>query len=521
MKLREALLSLAAILTGLCSCDDNTDNLGGSIIDDLDNMKVSTQTFNVVSRSVKADSVYSRTSTGYLGRVKDPETGAFIKGNFLTQFYTLEGTQLPEENTIESRLADGSIIADSCVVYLYYDKYFGDSLSTMKLHMTELAKPMEEKETYYSDFNPQTADGGYCRTDGKGISVGKTYALYDLAADTVPKKIKIKLPNSAIGNDGNINGSYAYTDRDGKGYYNYGTYLMQKYYQNPKLYKNAYSFIHNVCPGFYFKTTDGIGSMAYINMSQMLVYYKYRYEKTASDGTKKDTVANVVTTFAGTEEVIQSTQISNDETAINSMVADGSGTFIKSPAGIYTELTIPVDDILNGYESDTINSARISLQRINNRKKDKYSLPIPKTLLLVPTALRTQFFENGKITDNKLTYTAVFASDDQSGMARQNCYTFHNVANLIQYMKDVREKGVSQLTTGGLTTAEAKQQWESIHNDWNRVMIVPVETTYVTIGQSSQLVKVANDMSISGTKFAGGSSPEVKIEVVYSKFEKK
>lgn len=98
MKAKQVFLSLALIFSCLCSCDDNTDNIGGSIIDDLDNINVTARSFPISSKSVKADSVYSRSATGYLGKVKDPETGAFVKGDFLTQFYTLEGTQLLQKN---------------------------------------------------------------------------------------------------------------------------------------------------------------------------------------------------------------------------------------------------------------------------------------------------------------------------------------------------------------------------------------------------------------------------------------
>lgn len=526
MKARTLLLSIAAITTLLYSCDDNTDNLGGSIVDDLDNMKVTSELFPVVSRSVKADSIYSRTSTGYLGKIKDTETGAFVKEDFLTQFYTLEGTQLPKESTIASRLKDGSIIADSCIIYLYYDKYYGDSLATMKLNMSELSRPMEEGEKYYTDFNPQKEGDNYCRTDNGRVSVNKTYSLYDLAADTVPKKIKIKLPNALFhGGDSIVTKeNAAYIDKEGNPYFNYGTYLVRKYFSDPSLYKNAYSFIHSVCPGFYIKSTDGLGSMAYINMSQMLVYYKYKYQKTDASGASKDTISNVVTTFAGTEEVMQTTAVANDEAAIAKMVDDNSCTYVKSPSGIYTELSIPVDDIIKGHENDTINSARITLTRINNSGNGKFHLATPSTLLLIPNGMRTKFFEDGKIADNTTSYLATSAASDQSGMARQNAYTFHNVANLVKYMNDRREEGIKDTAAKkGISYNEAKAEWESSHKDWNKALVIPVETTYVTIGQSSQLVKVANDMSLTETKLVRGSSGKdslVKIEVIYSKFQK-
>lgn len=526
MKARTLLLSIAAFASLLYSCDDNTDNLGGSIIDDLDNMKVYSDYYPIESKSVKADSIFSRTSTGYLGKIKDSGTGAYVKEDFLTQFYTLEGTQLPKENTITSRLKDGSVIADSCVIYLYYDKYYGDSLATMKLNMSELSRPLEESEKYYTDFNPQKEGDNYCRT-GKGmVSVNKTYSLYDLAADTVPKKIKIKLPNAVFhGADSIVNNeNAAYIDKDGNPYFNYGTYLMQKYYSDPSLYKNAYSFIHNVCPGFYIKSTDGLGSMAYINMSQMLVYYKYKYQITDATGAAKDTVSNVVTTFAGTEEVMQTTSVVNDEAAIGKMISDNSCTYAKSPSGIFTELAIPVDDILKEHENDTINSARITLTRINNSGSGKFSLNPPATLLLIPNGMRTKFFENGSVADNLTSYIAVSASDDQSGLARQNSYTFHNVANLIKFMNDKRNDGINEIVRKkGIAYDEAKTEWEAANSEWNKALVIPVETTYVTIGQSSQLVKVANDMSLTETKFVRGTPDKdspIKIEVIYSKFQK-
>lgn len=508
MKLKKFIFSFAVLAVGICSCDDNTDTIGGSIIDNLDNVNVTSASFPVATKSEASGPVYSRSATGYLGKVKDPETGAAITGNFLTQFYTLENTQLPEKSSIESKL-NGEIIADSCVLYLYYDTYFGDSLSTMKLKAHELAKPLNAGEKYYSDFDPK--ESGFLRTDNGCVNVSKTYSLYDLAADTMPKKIKIKLPNSTLNADGSVL-KYSYKDKDGKEYYNYGSYIMNKYYDNPKLFKNAYTFINNVCPGFYFESTDGLGSMANIYLSQMLVYYKYKYE-IESNGVKKDTTVNVVTTFAGTEEVVQASSIKNNDAKIAQMVDDNSCTYLKSPAGIYTEMTIPVDDILKGHENDTINSARISLTRINNDVHEEYNFSKPSTLLLVPKDSLKSFFENEKLADNKETYLAVYSSSDNSTYGTvENAYTFHNISNLIKHMDLIRKEG-----------EQKDANWLQNHPNWNKVLIIPVSTTYTTIGQTSQLVKVANDMSITETRLVRGegNNNNVTINVVYSKFEKK
>ena len=104
-------IALAALT--LFSCDDTTDTIGGSLTDNVDKLEISTDTFQVETRSILADSVLSRSVTGYLGKVRDPETGAYMTGDFMTQFYTPEGFSFPEKDSIVSK-KDGLIVADSC-----------------------------------------------------------------------------------------------------------------------------------------------------------------------------------------------------------------------------------------------------------------------------------------------------------------------------------------------------------------------------------------------------------------------
>ena len=77
-----AALALSAMT--LASCDETTDTLGISLNTTIDHLDVASQSFNAISRSVAVESVISRNSTGYLGCIKDPETGAHITGDFMT-----------------------------------------------------------------------------------------------------------------------------------------------------------------------------------------------------------------------------------------------------------------------------------------------------------------------------------------------------------------------------------------------------------------------------------------------------
>lgn len=464
----------------IASCDDTTDSIGNSLTDNMDMLKVTTDTFNVATRSIVADSVLSRSTTGYLGKIRDIETGNYITGDFMAQFSTLENYKLPEKDSIVS-LQDGEVIADSCSIRLFYTDYYGDSLATMNITAYEMNEPMKEGVKYYSNFDPIAE--GLIRNDG--MKVNKTYTLTDLSISDEDRADESSYtPNIKI----NLNKSY--TDKNGVTYNNYGTYIMRMYYEDPDRFKNSYNFIHEVCPGFYFKTNDGIGSMAYITVSQLNIYFRY-----LNDSTYVGT-----TSFSATEEVLQTTNISNDKQNIADLANDNTCTYLKTPAGIFTEITLPVDEITENHSNDTINTAKISLTRINNNTHDEYSLSAPSTLLMIPKDSLYTFFENGDNVDYKKSFIATYSSST-------NQYTFNNISGMITYMADIKRKGLAE-----------NSNWLSEHPDWNRVVVIPVS---VTTNSSSQIVKIVHDMSLTSTKLVGGSEnpyEPIKINVIYSKF---
>lgn len=464
----------------IASCDDTTDSIGNSLTDNMDMLKVTTDTFNVATRSIVADSVLSRSTTGYLGKIRDIETGNYITGDFMAQFSTLENYKLPEKDSIVS-LQDGEVIADSCSIRLFYTDYYGDSLATMNITAYEMNEPMKEGVKYYSNFDPIAE--GLIRNDG--MKVNKTYTLTDLSISD-----EDRADESSYTPNIKINLNKPYTDKNGVTYNNYGTYIMRMYYEDPDRFKNSYNFIHEVCPGFYFKTNDGIGSMAYITVSQLNIYFRY-----LNDSTYVGT-----TSFSATEEVLQTTNISNDKQNIADLANDNTCTYLKTPAGIFTEITLPVDEITENHSNDTINTAKISLTRINNNTHDEYSLSAPSTLLMIPKDSLYTFFENGDNVDYKKSFIAIYSSST-------NQYTFNNISGMITYMADIKKKGLAE-----------NSNWLNEHPDWNRVVVIPVS---VTTNSSSQIVKIVHDMSLTSTKLVGGSEnpyEPIKINVIYSKF---
>ncbi len=473
-------IAALAVAISFISCDETTEDIGTSLTANVDHLQVSSAVFDVTSRSIPADSVIARTTTGYLGRIKDPETGAYITGDFMTQFNCLEGYKLTIIDSIASRDDQGDIIADSCEVRLFYTSYYGDSLANMKLKMYEMGTPMTEATQYYSDFDP--IEQGLVRPDG--IQKSHSFSLINLAdndnSDDYINNICVRL-------------NEPYTDVNGETYNNFGTYVLRSYYAHPEYFANSVVFRNRILPGFFFKMIGGLGSMAYITAPQLNIYYRMYVRGT-------DSIASRLTLFNGTEEVLQTTTVTNDQETLQRLIDDHSCTYIKSPAGIFTELTLPVDEICANHENDTINTAKIVLARINNDRKSTYSLPAPTTLLLLEKDSVNSFFVKGKLANYKQSFLTTYNS-------ATNNYSFNNIADLISAMHAQKTEGM-----------KSDPNWTARHPNWNKVVVLPVQTTYTTYNRTSTLTNVTNDMSLTSTRLVGNDT-KLQISVIYSKFK--
>ncbi len=482
MKNRSFLFVLCAMFLTI-ACDDNTDTLGSSLTYTMDRLDVTTDTFNLTTRSIVVDSVLARSITGYLGAIRDPETGEYITAHYMTSFHTLEDYAFPELDSIMSRDDKGEIIVDSCELRLFWDSFYGDSLTSMKCTVYELTEPMREDVAYYSNFDPMAA--GLIRSEENGgLKINKAYTLEDMTVDrdtreddSYTKNIRILL-------------NEPYTDKEGNTYDNYGTYVMRKYYTeyggDPSNFKNSVRFANFVTPGFYIESTGGLGSMAEIMLTQLNLYFRYSYGEA-------DTIYVGTSSFSGTQEVLQFTNYVNEKSKIEELAADNTCSYLKTPAGIFTEVTIPVDEICNNHTNDTINSAKFTLQRITNEVKSDYSLDIPQTLLIIPRDSLYTFFEHKDVANYKTSFLASYSSTD-------NTYVFNNIGSMVKAMQQSKING------------------EATEN-WNKAVIIPVVTSY---NVSSVLSSVVHDMSLTSTRLVGGPdnpNGDIKISVIYSRYD--
>lgn len=486
MKILRLLTVLVIAALTFAACDDTTEGIGGSITNKIDNINISNSAFNVTTKSIVADSVLSRNNTGLIGKMKDPETGNYVKGDYMTQLSVLPTFSVDTLDYIK-QANGGSIEADSCYLLVSYNASYGDTIAPMKVTAYEMTKPMKEDKEYYSNYD--AFKEGWVSENNQHWS-----SNYNLSNTSDVKNFKIYL-----------NKEYK---KGGKTYKNYGSYIMQTYAEHPEYFKTNYKFLHNVCPGFYIKNVGGTGNMAKIWNTELIFYW------TRKKTINKDSTAVSIgyNRFDGTEEVLQLNKIENDKKSMEKLASQEKWTYLKSPAGIFTEVTLPIDDIMKGHEKDTLNTATISFPRLNNENEDNpYNFATPSTILMVQKDSLQSFFEKSKLADSRTSYTASYSSTG----TYKNAYTFQNIANLVSAMYKNKGKG----------------------ENWNKVVLVPVNVITTTQGYTTVISKINHDMSLASTRLIVGTddpnkdyttdektgkkvaSGPIRIKVIYSKFK--
>lgn len=491
MKILRLLTVLVIAALTFAACDDTTEGIGGSITNKIDNINISNSAFNVTTKSIVADSVLSRNNTGLIGNMKDPETHNYVKGDYMTQLSVLPTFSVDTLDYIK-QANKGSIEADSCYLLVSYNASYGDTIAPMKVTAYEMTKPMAEDKEYYSNYD--AFKEGWVSENNPHWS-----SNYNLSNTSDVKNFKIYLNKK-------------YT-KDGKTYKNYGSYIMQTYAEHPEYFKTNYKFLHNVCPGFYIKNVGGTGNMAKIWNTELIFYWTRHKTIKAKDGVTDSTAVSIgYNRFDGTEEVLQLNKIENDTENMKKLASQQNWTYLKSPAGIFTEVTLPIEDIMRGHEKDTLNTASISFPRLNNKDEDNaYNFATPSTILMVQKDSLQSFFEKSKLADNRTSYTASYSSTG----SYKNAYTFQNIANLVSAMYKNKGKG----------------------ENWNKVVLVPVNVITTTQGYTTVISKINHDMSLASTRLIVGTddpdkdyttdkktgkkvaSGPIRIKVIYSKFK--
>ena len=517
MKLKY-IASMLMVATVLFSCDEETGQLGMDMLNpDADYMSAHTVTFDVETQSVEAGPVFAKTSTGYIGRYTDAEFG-FYESGFLTALNSTENFSLPEVYHVTERDAQGNPTKASGIMsgdsvtavhlVVYYNEWFGDSLNACRMSAYELNKALDY-DNRYTNLDPTEY------YDESGLLGRVAYSAYDASVpdsvrnatdsygnSTYTPYVAFKLPNKEFGEDR----------------------ILKPYRENPEYFKGSDNFINNIFKGVYLTTDQGDGTILYASGVELQMQFHFFHVNDTTgvklkkqDGTDS-TYYSTNTLFASTKEVTQINRFYNAEEKIQQKLQETNCTYLKSPAGIFTQATLPYDEIYNQLANDTLNGARLVFTNYRQESKYDFSMSAPNEVLLVRKKDYQKFFEDNEVPDDITSYVA---THNESGT---NEYTFGNIARLISYC--INEKQQAREAAG---EAWDEEKWME-ENEWDKVYLIPVVVTRDQTSQSTQqrIINIQHDLEPGYAKLYGGPEREggtdsplknpLKLEVTYTSF---
>ena len=463
MKLKYLYVGLLAAL--IYSCDDATTGIGDSTIAAGDSIPAGAAVYDVYTRSILADSVYARTSTAYLGKYTDSQFGEF-SADFIAQFNCIDNYEFPE--TVQE--------ITGIQMRMYYDKFFGDESNAMRMQIDTLDKVIPEKElsTFYTSVDPTQ----YYDENSKPIA-RKAFAATGASVNdtTIVNYDSWGNPTST-----------SYYWQDVKLPTSLGKYMYDKYKEDKNNYKDAENFIKNVLKGFYVHCTHGDGTILYFNDMQLRLNFKYLIE---SKSGKVDSLVNGSATFAATKEVIQANRFQNSD-RLKELIEEKDYTYLKTPAGIFTEVTLPIEEIHEMHMRDTLNAASITFTRYNEKSDKKYPMGIPQTLLMVRKCDMHNFFEKNKTYDGLTSFIAEYVGSS----ATANTYSFPNISSLITHCINEKKQGKNDA-------------------DWNKVVLIPVK---VEKDSNGTIIGLKSNLDMESACLMGGEKNPLKMQVLYTTF---
>ncbi len=483
----------------ISSCDEDVMSIGSSLTNESDTLNLSRSVYQATSQTVIAKSVLTDPQDFFFGRVSDPQTNTIVTSDFTSQFYVLPSLDIPSADYFVYK-EDGKVIADSCDIIIYTKAPANalDNLTAMQMRIRELQTPIPSGR-YYSDFNPED----YVRKDANAIDFTHVFTYTNLR-DTESER-----SNTDYLNNIRLVLNKPYKGRDSIIYKNYGTYILRQYMEHKERFRNSNTFARDVCPGFLFEITDGLGFYAAMSNIGLRVWYTLN----------RDKVYQTSQVFAGTEEVVQTVRVINDKTALTKLAAETDHTYLKTPAGLFTEVTLPVENIWNGHENDSLLAAKIIFQRLNNSNVSERDFEAPSALLMVMKDSLNTFFEQRMLPNSQTSFFTTFTSSS-------NIYSFANISTLITHMWARRKAAIKQIQTAhpGWTLEQATNEWVNqkdtngnlVNQNWNKVILVPA--SYEVSSTSSAVTRIGHDMSLTSTRLIGGKNNPISFEVVYGRF---
>lgn len=400
------------------ACDDRNNSIGIDYLPDYTKSKALNHSLEVDFATISADmsgmmgtlnkgtsynNIYVTSSFGYLGLIPNLEYGS-IECEYLTQFRCPEGFRF-KHTPIENKV-------DSAFITIYYNGFTGDSIAPIEISAYKLTKPLKFGKHSISDVSEYT--------EGAEL-LGKVSYYAKKGTKVVNKNQMIQIPLP-------------------KGF---GQEVYDLSRAGSSHFENQSKF-DNYFPGIYLTTSAGAGSIIRVTATALTFYFQIEKEEKdpKSETGKKIVRVTESQELVHTSEVPQLARFANEglDKLISKAGIDSEYTYIKSPAGVVAEVTIPTKQIKQflseapkGYER-ILNSVRLSVMGESQKSGESidgeinaYALSAPADMLLLPNDSVVSFFSK-ELTDLSRPYTAFIS---QRSIDTSLSYDFGNITSVI------------------------------------------------------------------------------------------
>lgn len=397
------------------SCNDKLSEIGGSIQPENDRVSGSEYELTFDANTVEKDHIYSTNTLGLLGSVYDESFGDF-KGEFLAQVRT--GEKPDFDGIIDNKI-------DSTVLRINFSKFVGDTNLPIKIGVYSL-------------------DANVGRED---------FSVTDLSS-------KYKKESNLIGSKNIILSKDVYSGSYGDGPVNYfdikinnniGEKIYNLYKSHPEYFRNQDDFNEKVLHGFFVSPLTGRGFIIQTLGIALNVYYTVNSKDKDGNDVK---VAKKVT-FINTENTSQINGLSNMNNE-KLLQPNNDYTYISSPAGVVTKLTLSKEEINKILKN--VGNVSVGHNWMIVSAQTKLKVDVPEKILLNPAVnvfvvrseFASSFFQKDKPISgfnalgfisspydiNKLTYDFSNISGILNNFIRENS-TYDAASNSMVVSKDL------------------------------------------------------------------------------------
>ncbi len=438
------------------SCSEKDATVGVSVSPEADHVFVCADTFPVVTKNKLVDYIYCNSDTLLLGNYST-ETYGITVADIFTQFAMLEDYSFPPGAEM-----------DSMLLLVYYKNWYGYSNAAMDVTVYEM------------DLG--TFD--YSKSYQSNISVNDYCTMTELVAH---KMISAMHPTDSVLNS--ITNTYTPVVR-----MNVDEQWAEKIFDIVKKYNSDQDEFNEHFNGLYITSQLGTATMLYVHQIELQIFYHYEYQQ--ADGTKQ--VYSDIKVLPANNEVRTLNRFShpNQQEVFAKINENKEFNYVASPSNFFTEITLPIDEIVDKISSDIPSNKEVfvngAILRVDVVKTET-DVPSNQMLLIRSDAV-DRFFKNNEVVLDTCAIVATLST----GM-NTNDSTFYYYAYDLMPMLMYLYRNDAELNT-----------------EYLDLTLIPVMVETPATGISS--VKHLNTMSATKIYSGTNKTNPMTLKVLYSGF---